>query len=158
MPTEKADIFTIAKFGDFNRFLQLFNSNDINKKMNGLYSLLHLSISGKNYDIAMFLLKNGIDVNIQDDRGQTALQYACEDHNEEICAEILKRGYDISLRDSYGNNALWTAVFNCGGKYYDIVKLILKYAPDKEGKNNAGRSPIDLAKQFNDKKLIDLLS
>ena len=52
---------------------------------------------------------------------------------------------------------MWTAVFNCKGKYYDIVELFMKYNPDIHTKNNAGRSPLDFAIQVGNEKLIKML-
>lgn len=42
-------------------------------------------------------------------------------------------------------------------RYYDMVELFMKYAPDVISKNNAGRSSIDFAKQVGDEKLMNML-
>ncbi|WP_408007767.1 hypothetical protein [Rossellomorea aquimaris] len=65
---------------------------------------------------------------------------------------------DINQRDKYGNSPLWTAVFNCKGRYYDMVKLLLQYNPYSVTKNKAGRSPLDFAKQVGNEKLISWLN
>lgn len=75
----------------------------------------------------------------------------------DIAREILKRGGDINIRDKYGNNALWTAVFNCKGRYYHMIELFMQYNTDTTTKNNADRSPLDFAKQIGDTKLIGML-
>lgn len=151
-------IFNAARFGDFDSFLKLFDKNNINLLNDDGYSLLHLSISGKQLQIIDYLLNNGINVNLQDRQGSTALHYLCERHNISLCKKVLSLGADVNIRDNYGNNALWTAVVNCKQQYYDIVELLMKYSPDVDTKNKYGRSPSDFAAQIDDVKLQDLLN
>lgn len=157
MPTEKADVFTLARFGDFEAFMKKFVKEEINNTDEFGSNLLHESIVGRQFDISLFLLKNGIDVNITAKKGYTALHLICYYPNLEVAGEILKRGGDINIRDEYGNNALWTAVFNCKGRYYDMVDLFMQNNSDATTKNNAGRSPLDFARQIGDSKLIGML-
>ncbi len=96
-------------------------------------------------------------MNLVDEDKQTALHCICNYPNIEVARSILEHGGDINKRDKYGNNALWTAVFNCKGRYYEMVELFMKYNPDVTTKNNAGRSPLDFAIQVGDDKLIKLL-
>ncbi|MGD6964472.1 ankyrin repeat domain-containing protein [Fictibacillus phosphorivorans] len=157
MPTDKADIFTIARFGDISLFKKKFTSEKINEKDEFGIGLLHHSIAGKNFDIATFLIKNRIDVNMTDGDGNTSLHVIAEHPNINVAKEILDRGGDINIRNTYGNNALWTAVVNCKGRYYDLIDLFMKYDPDTKSKNNAGRSPIEFAKQVANRRLISML-
>lgn len=158
MPTEKADIYTLAKFGDLETFKKALRIEDINKKSESGSGLLHYSISGGKFDIAMFLIENGIDMNQTNENGQTAVHYICNYPNIEVAKKILDCGGDIDKKDKYGNNALWTAVFNCKGRYYDMVELFMEYNPDTITKNDAGRSPLDFAIQVGNDKLIGLLN
>lgn len=157
MPTEKADLYTLARFGDFEAFKNKFVLGKINKKNEYGTGLLHYCIAGENHDISMFLIINGIDVNMTDENGNTPLHLIAEHPNLDVAKEILNRGGDINIRNKYGNNALWTAVFNCKGRYYELVELFMKKTPDTTTKNNAGRSPIDFAKQVGNEKLIRIL-
>ena len=52
---------------------------------------------------------------------------------------------------------MWTAVFNCKGRNYEMVELFMMFNPDIMTKNNAGRSPLDFSMQVGDEKLIDIL-
>ncbi len=38
-----------------------------------------------------------------------------------------------------------------------MVELFMQYNPDKTTKNNAGRSPLDFARQVGNDKLIEML-
>jgi uncharacterized protein len=157
MPTEKADIFTLARFGDIESFKNKFKLEKINNKDEFGTALLHYAIVGKNHDISLFLINNGIDVNMVDENGNTSLHLIAEHPNLDVAQAILNRGGDLNIRNKYGNNALWTAVFNCKGWYYDLVNLFMQYNPDTQTKNKAGRSPIDFAKQVGNDKLIGIL-
>ncbi|MEC1526245.1 ankyrin repeat domain-containing protein [Neobacillus niacini] len=157
MPTEKADIFTLARFGDLESFKKKFVLEDINKKNEYGNGLLHYSIAGNKFDISMFLIKNGIDVNMTDADGNTSLHLICEHPNLDVAKEIFTQGGDLNIRNKFGNNAVWAAVFNCKGRYYYMVELFMKYNPDTTTKNKAGRSPLDFAKQVGNDKLVNLL-
>lgn len=157
MPTEKADIFTLAKFGNFESFKKKFDIRLINNKSKHGSGLLHYAISGKQFNIALFLIENGIDVNMTNLDGQTALHLIGVNQSIEVLNALIQKGIDVNIRDNYGNNAMWTVVFNCKGQNYDIVNLLMKQNPDIKTKNKAGRSPIDFANQINDTKLIEIL-
>jgi len=155
--TEKADIFTVAQYGDIQTFTKKFYSvHDINQKHNGS-SLLHYSIAGRRFDIAQFLLDHDIDVDMPNSDGQTPLHLIGTCQSLQVAEFLLQKGATPNIRDKYGNNALWTAVFNCKGKNYEMVELFMKYHPDVTTKNKAGRSPLDFASQVGDEKLICIL-
>ncbi|GFZ34457.1 hypothetical protein CSC2_49830 [Clostridium zeae] len=151
------DIFSIIRNGEKELYKSYIGSIDINIKNEYKQSLLQEAIAFKKSDIAFDLLNRGINVDSQDYRGQTALHFICFHPNILLAKEILEKGADINIRDIYGNNALWSAVFNCKGRYYELVELFMKYNPDINTKNNAGRSPLDFAIQTGFNKLIDLL-
>jgi ankyrin repeat protein len=157
VPTNNADIFTLARFGDMESFKEKFVKEHINQKNEHGSGLLHYAISGKKFDIALFLLNNGIDVNMINSDSQTALHLICVNQQLDVVEKLLENNADINLRDKYGNNAVWTAVFNCKGKNYDMVRLLMKYNPDIHTKNKAGRSPLDFAKQIQDYSLLEIL-
>jgi hypothetical protein len=156
MPTENADIFTLAQFGDYDTFIRKFNINDIDK-LDDSASLLHYAIAGRKTDIALFLIKSNIKINIQDLEGRTELHYICIYPNIEVAKAILERGGDINIKDGNGNNAIFSAVFNSKGRYYDMVELFMQYNPDINAKNNRGISPLDFAVKAGYEKIINLL-
>jgi len=155
--TEKADIYTLAQYGDIECFRKKFDAKVINKPNENGSSLLHLAIAGSKFEIATFLIEMGIDVNLQNKDGQTALHLIAQIQDVAVAKAILEHGGDINIRDKYGNNAMWTAVFNCKGRLYDMVELYMKHSPDLDTKNKAGRSPVDFAKQVENSKLLGML-
>jgi ankyrin repeat protein len=154
---EDAGIFTIAQYGEFQDFIKRFSEDDINMKSTAGSGLLHHAIAGRNEDIALFLLEKEIDANMTNSEGQTALHLITFYPNLRIAKELLAKGADINSRDKCGNSSLWSAVFNCKGKLYDIVELFMTYKPDVTTKNKAGRSPLDFAIQVGNDTLINML-
>lgn len=57
---------------------------------------------------------------------------------------MLKHNADPNLYDIYGNGPLWTATMNARG-YFECVKILLEHNANPDKKNNAGRSPHDMA-------------
>lgn len=157
MPTDKADIFTLASLGELDQFLKKFTMNQINETDANGSGLLHYAISGRRYDIAEFLINNKININLLNQHGMTVLHLIPIDSNYKIAELALNNKGDINIREKYGNNAFWSVVFNCKGRNYEIVELYKRFKPDYLTKNNAGRSPLDFAKQVNDIKLINLI-
>lgn len=118
------DIFSIIRNGEKELYKSYIESIDINIKNEYKQSLLQEAIAFKKSDIAFDLLNRGINVDSQDYKGQTALHFICFHLNILLAKEILEKGADINIRDIYGNNALWSAVFNCKGRYYELVELL----------------------------------
>jgi uncharacterized protein len=149
--------FTLAKFGDLEKFKGNFDIDLMNKKNSNGSGLLHYAISGNKFDIASFLIDKGIDVNMTNVDCQTALHLICVNQDLKVAKELLQRGIGINIKDKYGNNALWTAVFNYKGKNYEMVEQLMNYHSDILNKNNAGRSPLDFAEQVVNERLINIL-
>ena len=109
-------------------------------------TLLMYGITRDIYKSVEFLLKNGANVNIQDNDGWTALHFAATAlNNSEIYTKLLlDHNADVSLRDSYGNTALWRATFDSRG-FGGVIKLLRAHGADPFLKNNYDASPYDVA-------------
>ncbi|EHQ24333.1 ankyrin repeat domain-containing protein [Mucilaginibacter paludis] len=123
----------------------LLHQTDVDKR-----SLLQLATVNDYIDLAEFLIDKGIDVNHQDVLKSTALHYCAEYNRYEIAKKILNHGGDLNLADKYGNQPLWTAAFNDKGysNRIKISELFLNSGADKRHKNNANRSPDDIASRY----------
>ena len=93
---------------------------------------------------AVELIASGIDLNVADSEGWTALHFAVQENNIIIARILLENGAKVDIQESYGNTPLSNAVFNCNGDG-EMIKLLLSYGADKNLKNNYGVSPLDLA-------------
>ena len=90
------------------------------------------------------LIKKGIDPNLQDNNGWTALHFAAQNNSYEATKELLENGAKVDIPDSHGNTALWRAAFSSSG-YGEVIKLLLEAGSDKNKINNNGKSPLNLA-------------
>ncbi|MBN8671476.1 MAG: ankyrin repeat domain-containing protein [Chitinophagales bacterium] len=70
------DIFHVVRLNEIDRYFELINSFNVNAVNIVGQNLLQESIASKNTLIGLDLISHGIDINHQDNNGQTALHYA----------------------------------------------------------------------------------
>lgn len=149
--------FQIVRRGLMADFKKMVNNTNVGLLNEEGQNLLHEAIAFKRDDFSEYLLSLGIDVNHQDNNGQTPLHFASAHSNKYIVDLLFKAGANPTIRDKYGNDPLWTATFNARGNYA-IVRLFEKKGANPLNKNNAGRTTLDFARQINDSKLLKLLA
>lgn len=99
-------------------------------------------------------IKNGVDVNLQDQYGSTALILAsCYDY-EEIVKLLIENGADINLYDDEGNTGLILA--SCRG-HDRIVKLLLKNGANINLQDNDGSTALIWASFSSYEEVVKLL-
>lgn len=104
--------------------------------------------------IVKILLKSGADVNITDNKNNTALMFACQTGRTTIVKLFLQKNVDIDAQNTYGNTSL---IYSVLGNYPEIVKILIKAGVDKDIKNNKGETALDIAKMNNNLSLVQLL-
>ncbi len=72
-------------------------------------------------DVIKKILDKNINVNIQDDVGNTALILACMEGHIKVVELLVNANADKSIVNKYGNNALFYAKQK---NYADIIKMI----------------------------------
>jgi len=97
------------KEGNVDRFQKSVTESDVRgyRDENGL-GLIHWAADRGLLDIVRILAEPGmgLDVNLQDDDGQTALHYACSNGHRDVTEFLLSLdGIDVTLRDSDGITA-----------------------------------------------------
>ena len=131
-------------------------SFDISERLrNDLYQRLTFHRAAKEGDdlIVLRLLVEGIDVNVKDTDGKTALHLAAEFGNEAVVQTLLQNHAYVNAKSSAkgppwerkfvgGRTPLHWAAF-CG--YEDIIRLLLGYHADPAIKNVTGRSALQEA-------------
>ncbi|WP_353095650.1 hypothetical protein [Tissierella praeacuta] len=119
----------IGKVTDINYVRQKFHK-----------SMLHESISTNNkFDIAIDLIQRGIDVDIQDYNGNTALHYLAGNiHQPGACQVfrlILEQNPNINLLNKRGCSILWLLVsyvgINSTDEEWSLIKKLVEMGADK---------------------------
>jgi ankyrin repeat protein len=110
----------------------------------GRTPLIHAAIDNR-LEVANELLDSGVQVDAQDQLGNSALHYAAQgDHLEMARLLIDKGGANVDVVEIHGNTPLWRAVFNFRGRG-ELILALLKAGADQNRKNKHGKSPLDLA-------------
>ena len=104
-----------------------------------------------------WLLREGADINLQDDGGDTALHYAIEENAVEMVDLLLEYGADPEIYDETWGNALDNA---CRGGEITIAKLIIDSGMDIDAPswyNYSSRSALHLVARFGPIESVEFL-
>ncbi|MDR1469123.1 MAG: ankyrin repeat domain-containing protein [Spirochaetaceae bacterium] len=102
------------------------------------------------------LLASGVDINITDRAGWTALHFTAQENNIVLAKILLENEARVDIQEEHGNTPLFKAVFNCTGDG-TMIKLLLSYGADRNLKNNYGVSPLDLANTIDNYSVAQFL-
>lgn len=100
------------------------------------------------------LIKEGVDVDFQDDYGDTALMIASHHGCNEICKFLIDNGANINIQNEQGDTAL---IYSSYCKHLDTCKLLLDSGADVTHENNHGETALDTAISENYENIADLL-
>jgi ankyrin repeat protein len=151
------DIFARIMAQDIENYQRLIDKVPINTTNENDASMLQIAVAYGSQEIALDLVRRGINIDRTTPRGQTTeLQDALVLGLWRLAVELINHGADIHHRDAHGNNALWYAATH-PGRNDDIVRMLVERGSDMLTKNQAGRSALDAARERGDKELIDIL-
>ena len=87
--------------------------------------LLDVARNGINdRDVLRFLLKQGAQINIQDDEGNTPLHIAVNLGHRVLVRQLITRGADLNLKNKAGNNPLELAI---ASRNEEIIQLLRQH-------------------------------
>lgn len=116
---------------------------------------LHMAASGGHSEVVKLLLeKEGIDLDIQDDRQNTALQYACYLGNVEIVKCLIDKGANVNIQNANKVTPLHTAS-NMGST--EIARLILERDVDLTIKDETLSTPLHCAADRGNEDIVWLI-
>jgi hypothetical protein len=97
-------LFFHIKEHDFDEFVELFERKkiDLNSRNKDHDSFLIYAVKCKAMKFVLYLLKRGINVNLENKLGNTALHYAFSDQNFQLADVLLKYGADEFKTNVYG--------------------------------------------------------
>lgn len=123
-----------------------------------------LASSGRKNEITS-LIADGVDLNLQDKRGQTALHLASKNGHVETVILLLENGANVNLKDYAGWTPLHFAAAYCNNE--KVVTLLLENGADVNAKNMGGWTPLryayvknftnvmEVLKSYGGKKILD---
>lgn len=92
-----------------------------------------------NADVVKFLLANGAEVNMRNEREETALMVAAEHGQTEVVRVLLANGADVNAKDNLGHTALMIAAASAS---VEIVKMLLAAGADRNAVNDMGETAL----------------
>lgn len=119
-------------------------------------SFLHVAVCQRKPEIAIDLMRRGIDVNLETVSGHTAAHFAVCSEQWELLMEILKYHPNVNHKERrHGNTLLFELVFYTSEERTRAAKELLKLGANPYAKNNKGISPLDLAVRNENQELIE---
>ena len=85
-----------------------------------------------NIDIVELLLKEHVDINIQDENGETALMLASKNGHIQVVELLLKEHADVNIKNQDGHTAIMLALQNV---YTQVMELLGEHVDDIEYEN-----------------------
>lgn len=120
------DIFCI-KEAISNNYLDITKyliDKRVNVKDTEYYNFINIACSLDNFDMVDLLIKNGCDVNSQDEFGKTSLHYSCENNNLNI-VKLLINNKAIIKKDNYNITPLDISYSLCNFEIIDILEKVI---------------------------------
>jgi ankyrin repeat protein len=91
------------------------------------------------------LLAAGAVPNVPDDSGWTPLHFAAQAQSAPVTKLLIDASANLDVRDGNGNTPLWRATMTSRGQG-EVIGLLRAAGADPCAKNNAGISPVSLAR------------
>ena len=117
-------------------------------------SLLEAAENG-NIEMVRQLLDDGVDVNIQNRNGDTALIKSSLKGHTDIIKLLLNHGADPNIKTAYGCNAL---IWASEKGHTDIVDLLLNHGTDANIQNINGETALIWASWMGHTDVVELLT
>ncbi|XP_063912691.1 ankyrin-3-like [Zophobas morio] len=108
-----------------------------------------------NPNITKLLIEKGIDVNLQNNNGMTALQVSCQSGNYENSLMLLECDALMNIRDNEDNNALHHAS-KLWEDNRDLLKLLIKKGIHIDAQNKYGETVLQLACLKGDQEIVEM--
>ena len=118
-----------------DRVNQLLESLDINHLDQNRQNFLHLMINEHKIESAKWLLKNKININEIDSKGETPLMLACKNGFFAVVDELIKKDADINIENYSGYTAIEFAIYNNHTYAYKRLKNLVSDINRKNRKN-----------------------
>ncbi len=100
------------------------------------------------------MLAEGADIDMQDDRENTALMFATFQRNLDMVKELITRGINVNAKEQGGNTAFMFVAMNGD---VDIAKALLAGGALINTQNNTGKTAFDYARMYGHAEIEQLI-
>ncbi len=108
-------------------------------------SLLHLAAKFNIADSVRVLLRHGVDVNVKDGSGRTAVIIASQSGNFQMMHELIGHGANVNVSDSFGMTPLHWLCTTDKTKHCDNINRLLQAGASCEGHDHNVDTPLHMA-------------
>ncbi|XP_030831008.1 ankyrin repeat domain-containing protein 12 isoform X2 [Strongylocentrotus purpuratus] len=116
--------------------------NKVNKRNERGETALHMAAIKGDSQMALNLINQGAEVNVQDFAGWTPLHEACNHGYYEVAKVLIKAGASVNTMGLEDDTPLHDAAVN---GHVKVVKLLLKHGANPLQVNKRGKAPLDIA-------------
>jgi len=132
---------------------------NIHKEIN--FSELFLSLKDLNCDnntkMLNYLVNYGLDINKEDQRGDTPLIYSIKTGNEFLAQYFINHGANINKKNRNGETPLIVAIENNYVDNMNLIKYLVSGGADVNEEDKNGNTPLILATKRNNKYIMKYL-
>lgn len=166
MTVEEAIIALTYGFDDYIKAIKETPQFDINEILKHKKNYLLLAISAKKWDVASDLIERGINVNHQDEHGDTALLWLCRrplsDSKINLIKKMIEAGANPNIRSKDYSTPLYIAVsnciYNCSEEHFGLLEYLLENGGDiTVPVSKKGSSIEEIAEENANQKTVELL-
>ena len=127
---------------------------DINAKYFKGWAILHWAAFAGEVELAEYLLKQAINVNVQNDAEITPLHYAAQGGKTEIVKLLLAAGANVHARNDGAETPLqWGCLSGCP----EIVRLLLNAGAEVNDENQNGQTALHAAVVVGKVEIVNIL-
>ena len=164
IPEELPEFLQAVKMGDSDLLEEVIKKGGNLKESlpNGMNGL-HLAAVAGLMQMADFLIKHGLPVNCEMNKGLTPMHLAVQSNNQNIVGLLLAKKGNPNHRNAQGQTTLhWCAAVQDSrldqSNRYKMAKMLTQGGGDLEARDNNGHTPAELARLVGDEKVAEAFS
>nr|XP_042907959.1 uncharacterized protein LOC107440000 [Parasteatoda tepidariorum] len=138
--------------------VKLFLQNetvDVNEKINGDYTLLHIAVQCGNLDVVKFLMNENASLNVANEIGSKPVHVAVQAGHLHIVKHFLQCDEKLLTERGCSNNTLLHYAAQAGET--EIAKYLIEKGADVNESGDDGVRPIHLASKFGFEEVLKVL-
>ena len=158
MISSKSRLYYYIRSNDFENGIDLINQIDIDTlniqdNVTGNTPLMFAIIEDVHNDIVIAIINKGVNVNLQNNDGDTALMIACANGNVQIVNTLIKAGANVDLPNKYEETAIIHACKN-ENVNLEIVKALIEKVANVDVQDNDGYTSLMYASMDGNVELV----